>query len=142
MNDIFMRNVLKEATCTEYILQVIMNRKNLKVIDQTLQKDYKNLQGRSAQMETSRRNASTPQTLTPQESTTFWRFPTLTNCGFRQPEKRNTAISQMRLRSVFKMRISILNAATTEQMGYGSISFFVCTKSTNLYFSGGINEFL
>nr|WP_300652406.1 hypothetical protein [uncultured Anaerobutyricum sp.] len=48
----------------------------------------------------------------------------------------------MRLRSVFKMRISILNAATTEQMGYGSISFFVCTKSTNLYFSGGINEFL
>ena len=59
MNDIFMRNVLKETTCTEYILQVIMNRKNLKVIDQTLQKDYKNLQGRSAQMETSRKNAST-----------------------------------------------------------------------------------
>ena len=41
-------------------------------------------------------------------------------------EKRNTAISQMRLRSVFKMQISILNTATTEQMGYGSISFFVC----------------
>ena len=40
-------------------------------------------------------------------------------------EKRNTTISQMRLRSVFKMRISILNTATTEQMGYGSISFFV-----------------
>ena len=59
MNDIFMRNVLKETTCTEYILQVIMNRKNLKVIDQALQKDYKNLQGRSAQMETSRKNAST-----------------------------------------------------------------------------------
>ena len=37
MNDIFMRNVLKETTCTAYILQVIMNRKNLKVIDQTLQ---------------------------------------------------------------------------------------------------------
>nr|WP_300655288.1 hypothetical protein [uncultured Anaerobutyricum sp.] len=32
----------------------------------------------------------------------------------------------MRLRSVFKMRMSILNTATTEQMGYGSISFFVC----------------
>ena len=30
----------------------------------------------------------------------------------------------MRLRSVFKMRMSILNTATTEQMGYGSISFF------------------
>ena len=48
MNDIFMRNVLKELSCTEYILQVIMNKKKLKVIDQTLQKDYKNLQGRSA----------------------------------------------------------------------------------------------
>lgn len=48
MNDIFMRNVLKEISCTEYILQVIMNKKELKVIDQTLQKDYKNLQGRSA----------------------------------------------------------------------------------------------
>lgn len=48
MNDIFMRNVLKELSCTEYILQVIMNKKELKVIDQTLQKDYKNLQGRSA----------------------------------------------------------------------------------------------
>ena len=47
MNDIFMRNVLKEISCTEYILQVIMNRTGLKVIDQTLQKDYKNLQGRS-----------------------------------------------------------------------------------------------
>ena len=43
-----MRNVLKEISCTEYILQVIMNRTDLKVIDQTLQKDYKNLQGRSA----------------------------------------------------------------------------------------------
>ena len=41
-------------------------------------------------------------------------------------EKRNTAISQMRLGSVFRMRMSILNTATTEQMGYGSISFFVC----------------
>ena len=48
MNDIFMRNILKETACTEYILQVIMNRTDLKVIDQTLQKDYKNLQGRSA----------------------------------------------------------------------------------------------
>ena len=37
----------------------------------------------------------------------------------------------MRLRSVFKMRTSILNTATTEQMGYGILSFFVYTKSTN-----------
>ena len=39
----------------------------------------------------------------------------------------------MRLRSVFKMRMSILNTVTTEQMGYGIISFFVYTKSTNSY---------
>ena len=32
-------------------------------------------------------------------------------------EKRKNTISQMRLRSVFKMRMSILNTATTEQMG-------------------------
>ena len=50
----------------------------------------------------------------------------LLNHRFRQSEKRNNALSQMRIRSVFKMRISILNTATTEQMGYGIISFFVC----------------
>nr|WP_300653709.1 hypothetical protein [uncultured Anaerobutyricum sp.] len=37
----------------------------------------------------------------------------------------------MRLRSVFKMRTSILNTATTEQLGYGILSFFVYIKSTN-----------
>ena len=31
------------------------------------------------------------------------------------------------------MRMSILNTATTEQMGYGSFSFFVYTKSTDPY---------
>ena len=46
-------------------------------------------------------------------------------------EKRNNTLSQMRLRSVFKMRMSILNTATTEQMGYGIISFFVYPESTN-----------
>ena len=48
MSDVFMRNVLKDRKCTEYILQVIMEKKNLKIVDQVLQKDYKNLQGRSA----------------------------------------------------------------------------------------------
>ena len=61
----------------------------------------------------------------------FWKIPILTNCRFRLDRKRNNTISQMRLGSVFKMRISILNTATTEQMGYGIISFFVYTKSTN-----------
>lgn len=45
MSDVFMRNVFKKRECTEYVLQVIMNKKDLKVIDQVLQKDYKNLQG-------------------------------------------------------------------------------------------------
>nr|WP_300653712.1 hypothetical protein [uncultured Anaerobutyricum sp.] len=37
----------------------------------------------------------------------------------------------MRLGSVFKMRASILNTATTEQLGYIICSFFVYTKSIN-----------
>ena len=48
MNDIFMRNVFKKKECVEYILQVVMNKKDLQVVDQILQMDYKNLQGRSA----------------------------------------------------------------------------------------------
>ena len=48
MSDVFMRNVFKKRECTEYVLQVIMGKKDLKVLDQVLQKDYKNLQGRSA----------------------------------------------------------------------------------------------
>ena len=37
--------------------------------------------------------------------------------GLDYTEKRIKPLSQMRLRSVFKMRMSILNTATTEQMG-------------------------
>ena len=48
MNDVFMRNVFKKRECTEYVLQVIMDRADLKITEQILQKDYKNLQGRSA----------------------------------------------------------------------------------------------
>ena len=48
MSDIFMRNVFKKRECTEFVLRVIMDRKDLKVLDQVIQKDYKNLQGRSA----------------------------------------------------------------------------------------------
>ena len=48
MSDVFMRNVFKQRECTEYVLQVIMGKKDLKVLDQVIQKDYKNLQGRSA----------------------------------------------------------------------------------------------
>ena len=48
MSDMFMRNVFKKTECTEYVLQVIMKEKRLKVLEQVLQKDLKNLQGRSA----------------------------------------------------------------------------------------------
>ena len=51
MSDIFMRNVLKDMTCTEYILQTIMGDKELTVEEQIIQHDYKNLQGRSAVMD-------------------------------------------------------------------------------------------
>ena len=47
----------------------------------------------------------------------------------------------MRLGSVFKMRISILNTATTEQMGYGIISFFyvLAPEGMNSIVFGEIN---
>ena len=48
MSDTFMRNVFKHIECVEYVLQVIMDRKDLRVVDSVVQKDYKNLQGRSA----------------------------------------------------------------------------------------------
>ena len=48
MSDIFMRNVFKQKEYLEYVLQVIMEKQDLQVIDQIIQKDYKNLQGRSA----------------------------------------------------------------------------------------------
>ena len=51
MSDIFMRNVFKQRECLEYVLQVIMEKQDLKVIDQIIQKDYKNLQGLSAIMD-------------------------------------------------------------------------------------------
>ena len=38
----------KKRECTEYVLQVIMGKKDLRVLEQVIQKDYKNLQGRSA----------------------------------------------------------------------------------------------
>ena len=47
MSDVFMRNVLKKKECTEHILRTVLGEE-VQVVDQTIQKDYKNLQGRSA----------------------------------------------------------------------------------------------
>ena len=48
MSDAFMRNVLKVTECAEYVLQVILEKPDLWVVDVVVQKDHKNLQGRSA----------------------------------------------------------------------------------------------
>lgn len=48
MSDAFMRNVLKDPACAEHVLQVILEKKNLKVVNVVVQQDNKNLQGRSA----------------------------------------------------------------------------------------------
>ena len=61
MSDIFMRNVFKKRECLEYVLQVIMEKQDLHVIDQVIQKDYKNLQGRSAVMDCVARDSTGKQ---------------------------------------------------------------------------------
>ena len=61
MSDIFMRNVFKKRECLEYVLQVIMEKQDLYVIDQVIQKDYKNLQGRSAVMDCVARDSTSKQ---------------------------------------------------------------------------------
>ena len=53
-------------------------------------------------------------------------------CRFGNRRKKKQIIHPIcSVVAVFKMRMSILNTATTEQMGYGILSFFVYTKSTN-----------
>ena len=47
IDNIFMRIVLKDRKCTEYILQTILQKPDLKVKTQSIQSDLKNLQGRS-----------------------------------------------------------------------------------------------
>ena len=51
MSDIFMRNVLEQAACTELVLQVIMENKELHILEHVIQMDYKNLQGRSVELD-------------------------------------------------------------------------------------------
>lgn len=48
MSDIFMRNVFQKKECVEHVLQVIMGKKDLRILEQVVQMDFKNLQGRSA----------------------------------------------------------------------------------------------
>ena len=48
MSDMFMRNVLNILEWAEYILRVITENDDLELTEVVVQKDYKNLQGRSA----------------------------------------------------------------------------------------------
>ena len=58
MSDALMRNILKQKECAEYVLQVILQQKDLHVTDVTVQQDYKNLQGRSAVLDCVARDSS------------------------------------------------------------------------------------
>ena len=51
MNDIFMRNVLKQPDCVQEVLRIILGEEDLIVEDVVIQRDYKNLQGRSATLD-------------------------------------------------------------------------------------------
>lgn len=48
MSDALMRNVLRDIKCAEYVIQIIMEQADLKIVDVTIQQDNKNLRGRSA----------------------------------------------------------------------------------------------
>ena len=48
MSDMFMRNVLNILECAEYVLRVITENDDLELTEVVVQKDYKNLQVRSA----------------------------------------------------------------------------------------------
>lgn len=57
MSDIFMRNVFKKKECLEYVLQIILQNHKLFIAEHIIQKDYKNLQGRSTVMDCVARDA-------------------------------------------------------------------------------------
>lgn len=48
MSDMFMRCVLKEKVCIQEVLRILLDESNLEIAEVTVQKDYKNLRGRSA----------------------------------------------------------------------------------------------
>lgn len=51
LDDDFMSNVFEDKECTELLLQIILNRMDLKVISVHGQHDIKNLQGRSVRLD-------------------------------------------------------------------------------------------
>ena len=61
-------------------------------------------------------NVSIFYTLIPWKAIFFWYIPRCPTVDLDSQKKEKNNTSQMRLGSVFKMRMSILNTATTEQM--------------------------
>ena len=51
LDDDFMQKVFEDKACTEFLLQIILNRADLKVIHVNGQQDIKNLQGRSVSLD-------------------------------------------------------------------------------------------
>lgn len=51
LDDDFMSKVFEDRKCAEFLLQVILNRNDLKVISVTSQYAIKNLQGRSVRLD-------------------------------------------------------------------------------------------
>ena len=58
MSDLLARNVLKDPACAAYVLQVILEDPSLQIESLTVQKDYKNLYGRSATLDCVVRDAA------------------------------------------------------------------------------------
>ena len=51
MSDMFMRNVLKSRDCAQEVLRIILGEKDLEVVEVEIQQDYKNLHGRSLELD-------------------------------------------------------------------------------------------
>ena len=51
LDDDFMQKVFEDKVCTEFLLQIILNRTDLKVLRVNGQQDIKNLQGRSVRLD-------------------------------------------------------------------------------------------
>ena len=57
MSDMFMRNVLKDQDCAEFVIQTIMQNKSLRIVDVVVELDLKNMHGRSAVLDCVARDA-------------------------------------------------------------------------------------
>lgn len=62
MSDIFARNVFKDKKACEYVLRIIMEDKDLTVIDNETQVDFRNMHGRGVVLDTGKNFDKLPET--------------------------------------------------------------------------------